>query len=244
MPHSRWSRADIHIHTTYSDGADDVPSILEYAARHTEIRILAITDHDCLEGALEAHRLAPAYGLQVIIGQEVSTNRGHVLGLYLQEGIPCGLSIPETVALIHAQGGLAVLAHPFDRMTNSPMRHRPRPRPEEWGDFDVDAIEACNGCQMDPQAGGRAVELGRRLNLALTGGSDAHHKEAIGTAYTLFWGHTADDLRRALESGSCRYGGEGWTRRDYLSWLARSWWPRARRTMQRAALSLAALHIG
>lgn len=243
MHRSAWTKADLHVHTNYSDGGHDIPTLLGHIADHTDIAVLAITDHDCIVGAFEAHRMAPEFGLDVVIGQEVSTTRGHVLGLYLHEHVPAGLSIPQTVALIHEQGGLAVLAHPCDRMTNSPMRYWPRPTAEEWAAFGVDALEGCNGCQLDPQASVRAIELGQRLNLPLTGGSDAHHKEALGTGYTLFPGRTAQDLRRAIELGTCRCAGAGWAPREYLGWITLSWWPRAYQGLQRTALNLSALHL-
>lgn len=239
-----WKKADLHIHTNYSDGGQTVEAILRYTAQRTDLVALAITDHNMIEGALEAQRLAPRYGVQIIVGEEVSTTRGHVLGLYLHEHVPAGASIPETVRWIHDQGGLAILAHPFDRMSNSPLRHWPRPTAQEWAEFGVDGIEALNGCQIDPLAHVRAAEMAQRLHVPMTGGSDAHHLEAIGTAYTRFPGQTSADLRHALERGACFCAGAGWTPRDYLGWLTQSWWPRTRTSVRRAGLTLAALHIG
>ncbi len=215
-----WSKADLHIHSTYSDGGHDIRTILEHAALSTDLRILAITDHDTIDGALEARRLGPRYGVEIVVGEEITTNRGHVLGLFLRERIRPGLSIPETVGEIHAQGGVAVLAHPFDRICNSPMRHRPRPTIEEWRDFHLDALEGINGSQLDPLANPRSRILGSGLRLAMTGGSDAHHKSVVGVAYTLFQGTTAADLRSAIEQRTCIPCGRRWRPREYLVWLA------------------------
>ncbi len=221
-----WSRADLHVHSTYSDGGHDIRSILEHAASHTDLRIVAITDHDTIEGALEARRLGPHYGIEVVVGEEISTTRGHVLGLFLRERVQPGLSIPETVGEIHAQGGVAVLAHPFDRICNNPMRHHPRPTLEDWRSFGLDALEGLNGSQLDPLANPRARVLGAGLRLALTAGSDAHHKGVVGVSYTLFQGTTAADLRRAIEQRTCIPCGRRWRLREYLGWLAIALVPR------------------
>ena len=226
------SLADLHIHSHFSDGADDIATILTHIAENTDIRIAAITDHDCLIGAYEAKRLAPQYGLDIVLGTEVTTNRGHVLALFVQNPIPSGLSIPETVDCIHAQGGLALLAHPFDRICNSPMRHWPRPTPETWRSFGVDGLEAINGCQVDPRANPRSAALGKRLNLALTGGSDAHHRNVIGVARTVFPGRTVVDLRRALEQRTCYAVGHRWALSGYAQWTLKSFIPRALRKMR------------
>jgi predicted metal-dependent phosphoesterase TrpH len=226
---SQWSRADLHIHTIHSDGADDVRSILEHVASHTSLRVIAITDHDSMAGALEARAYAPAYGLEVVVGQEVSTRQGHVLGLYLKQPIPARLSILETVVRIHAQGGLAVIPHPLDHLSNSPMRHWPHPTTEDWLSYNIDALEILNGAQLGPGASARTAQLGAVLHVGLTGGSDAHRKEAIGVAYTLFPGSSAADLRRAIERKTCRADGRRWNMTEYWGWATRAW---ARRLAQ------------
>ena len=226
MSSQPWSKADLHVHSTYSDGGHDIHTILEHVALSTDLRVLAVTDHDTIDGAFEARRLGPRYGVEVIVGEEVSTNRGHVLGLFLRERVRPGRSIPETVADIHAQGGLAILAHPFDRICNSPMRHRPRPTLDEWRGFDLDAMEGINGSQLDPLANPRARLLGAGLRLAMTGGSDAHHRSVVGVAYTLFQGTTAADLRRAIVERTCIPCGRRWRPREYLGWLAMALVPR------------------
>lgn len=222
----QFNKADLHVHSWYSDGSQTIPEILAHVATHTDLRVLAITDHDCIEGAFEARALAPRFGLEVIVGQEVSTDHGHVLALYVHKAIPAGLSIPETVRRIHAQGGLAVLAHPLDRLSNSPMRRLPRPSREDWAAYYADGLEALNACQLDPLASPRARVLGRALQVALTGGSDAHHLRSIGVAYTWFPGRTAEDLRRAILQRRCYPGGRCWNLADYWGWLASSWLPR------------------
>src|SRR5690242_4156882 len=105
--------ADVHIHTSYSDGQPSVRDVLAYASNCTSLDVIAITDHDTIEGALEAAILAPTYRIQVIVGEEITSRQGHILGLFLRERVPPALSAEETVDAIHAQGGLAIAAHPF-----------------------------------------------------------------------------------------------------------------------------------
>ena len=219
MSETNWSRADLHVHSAHSDGAHDIPTILGHVAEHTDIRVLAITDHDCIKGALEAQRLAPAFGLKIVVGEEVTTKQGHLLALFISQHIPAGLSIVETVARVHAQGGVAILAHPFERMCNSPMRHWPHPTLEDWASFGLDGLEALNGCQFGKAANPRAAALSNKLGLALTGGSDAHYTGAIGVAHTLFRGTTDHDLRLALENRTCVPAGRRWNVREYMGWI-------------------------
>lgn len=226
MHDTTWGKADLHMHTTWSDGGHSVRELLEHVSSHTDLDIIAITDHDCIEGALEARHLAPRYGVEVVIGQEVTTNRGHLLALFIKRLVEPGLSIRETVHRVHEQGGLAILAHPFDRVCNSPMRHWPRPTWQEWQAFGLDGLEAINGCQLDPNANPRAAALGQRLGISMTGGSDTHHRQVAGVAHTLFPGKTLDDLRQALETGTTMPVGRRWSLREYIGWVTHSLLPR------------------
>src|SRR5690349_21236491 len=140
------SKADLHIHTTASDGAATVPELLEYVARASDLRVIAITDHDSIAGAKEARQLASQFGLDVIVGEEVSTADGHLLALFIDSFLPPGRPAAETIAAIHAQGGLAVAPHPFDRSVPSLGRSFARRASSrlERNDWSFDAIECFN----------------------------------------------------------------------------------------------------
>ena len=86
---------------------------MEYASTKTDLKVIAITDHNTIEGALFAKELEDVYGIEVVIGEEMSTTEGHVLGLFLTEEIPAGLTPAETVRRITEQGGIAIIPHPF-----------------------------------------------------------------------------------------------------------------------------------
>jgi predicted metal-dependent phosphoesterase TrpH len=111
------SKAYLHLHTTYSDGACSVDDLLHFVVERTDLRVIAVTDHDTIEGARRAHQAVQACGapIEVIVGEEVSSRDGHILGLWLTERVPPGMTARDTVAAIQAQGGLAIAAHPFFR---------------------------------------------------------------------------------------------------------------------------------
>src|SRR4030042_2383291 len=110
-------KADYHIHTRYSDGKPTPQEVLDYVENHTDLAVIAITDHDTLEGALGAQKLMKGknYRFELIIGEEMTSKDGHIIGLFLKERVEPGLSAEETVAAIKKQGGIVIAAHPFER---------------------------------------------------------------------------------------------------------------------------------
>ena len=200
-----YSSADLHMHTTFSDGSATPRQVLERVAAKGDLQIVAITDHDTIDGAREASALADRYGVQCIVGEEVSSSGGHIVGLFLDEVVPARLTPAETVAAIHAQGGLAFAPHPFFR-PRRPQYTQALPTMESVGELvatlPFDAIETVNGTPFLGGANREAQRFnrahGRRTEL---GNSDAHIVEAIGKGYTVFPGETIGDLRDAVLSG-------------------------------------------
>ncbi len=207
-----WSKADLHIHTTYSiDGTACVADVLEYAANQTDLRVIAITDHDSIDGALEARHVAGSYGIDVIVGEEVSTAEGHLLALFIEQWLPPGRPAAETIRAVHAQGGLCIPAHPYGWRVPSLGHAGLRERcVGENGDWPVDGIEAFNASLWLPYNNATASALATELNLPACGGSDSHHLSTIGLGYTLFRGRTAADLRHAIQMGQVQAGGTSW----------------------------------
>jgi predicted metal-dependent phosphoesterase TrpH len=194
------------MHTTASDGWP-VPSELVDHACATGLDVIAVTDHDTIEGALQAAEYAAARTrLQVVIGEEISSRDGHIVGLFLERRIRPGMSAAATVHAIHDQGGLAVAVHPFwrtQRRTRGGTVHG-----VGWlaAELDFDAVEVENatpGFYLFNQ-------LARRLNLGVeraeVGGSDAHILDAVGRAFTEFSGRTPKALRTAIEKGTTSAG--------------------------------------
>jgi predicted metal-dependent phosphoesterase TrpH len=197
----------LHLHTTHSDGTATVEALLDHVVSQTDLRVIAVTDHDTIDGGLEARALAERRGLpvDVVVGAEISSGEGHILGLWLTAPVPAGLPAAETVARIQAQGGLAIAAHPFFR-ARRPSRPT-APTMQGVGGLlamiAFDAVESVNGTPGLQIANRRA----RRFNLCHRrlpeiGASDAHILPAVGKAHTLFAGQTAADLRRSLIDGT------------------------------------------
>lgn len=193
-------KADLHVHTTYSyDGTCTVAAVLQQAAYHAGLDVIAITDHDEFDGAKEALRLAPRYGIQVIPGEEISTREGHLLAYFIQEKIPAGLSLVETVLRVRRQGGICVAAHPYAAGVSSLKGEDIRQALRVPGVADaLIGIETFNYSLIFPHTNQMALDLAKELSLAEVGGSDSHILESIGHGYTSFPGATPADLRRAL----------------------------------------------
>jgi len=195
MRTSTHGRADLHVHTIWSDGAQRPETIVEAAHGRDEVR-----------GALRARDFArehPELGVDVVVGEEISTLNGHLLGLFLDECVPPGLTALETIGEIHAQGGLAVAAHPFHPIRGVSRGHVSIGRMIR--DLPLDAIEAVNnaGVFSAPYNAWAALR-NLELMLPVTAGSDAHDVWYVGSAVTRFEGFDAADLRRALLAGRTR----------------------------------------
>jgi predicted metal-dependent phosphoesterase TrpH len=166
-------RIDLHVHTAYSYDGFSTPEQLARACRRKGITGLAITDHDTIEGALVCQRTLP---FTVIVGEEVSTRSGHVIGLFLKKPIPPKLSVAETIACIREQGGLVYLPHPFDRVRSS---HLSAAELTEVAD-QVDMVEVFNSRNLFEEANQKALDYARANQRWQTVGSDAHIVGEVG----------------------------------------------------------------
>lgn len=207
-----YSKADTHIHTTYSDGLMTPEETVEFVAKHTDLRVIAITDHDTAEGAFVAQAYARRHAphLEVIIGQEVSSADGDVVGLFLKSTLPLFETAAEAVDAIHAQGGLAVAVHPFSRWATF---NNMKGVGFKIFELPFDGVEVCNGFPSNIFSNllTRCLNRYRGQNLPELGGSDSHAAFTIGQALTRFPGSTAADFRRAIEDGTVGVGGTLWT---------------------------------
>lgn len=192
------SKADIHIHSDHSDGTASIPRIMEYVQNETDLSVIAITDHNTIEGALFAQSLAELYDFDVIVGEEVTSREGHIIGLYLTEHVPAGMSARDTVSAIEAQGGLAIVAHPFSNQgVFGPLgRNLFADAVNDWA---FHALEIYNSLPFLRWANSVAAKVfAGGHGIAATGGSDAHYLEAIGKGFTVFRGSTAEDLKASI----------------------------------------------
>jgi len=177
------SFADLHCHTSASFDSLSKPASVVRAAAARGLTHLAITDHDRLEGAFVARDSAPPE-LTVIVGQEVRTTGGDLIGLFLERPIAVGLSSADASQAIHEQGGLVGLAHPFDRFRSSGGRRAGEADLEALRG-QIDYVEVWNARIMIGDGNRRAAELAQAAGLAGVAVSDAHTVLEVGVAYTI-----------------------------------------------------------
>ncbi|HEX5174348.1 MAG TPA: glycosyltransferase [Gaiellaceae bacterium] len=172
-----WIVADLHLHTSWShDCSIDVDELLDHAEAQG-LGAIAVTDHNVFGGALEAAERARGRRLVVIPGEEIKTaEQGEVIGLFLREEIPRGMSFGDTVAAIRAQGGLVYLPHPFDR-----MHAIPEPATLHRHLAEIDVLEVYNARLLFEAYNEEALRFARKYNLTPGAGSDAHVLAGIGT---------------------------------------------------------------
>ena len=215
-PTTYTGRADIHMHTTASDGFATIQRVLDHIAYNRLLDVMAITDHDVMDASLWAYNHRQMYPFDIIPGVEVSSADGHVLALWVTQPIPAGLSLAETAAAIHKQGGMAILAHPFELIVCPDAAVRYLRHPEVVREAGIDAIEIHNAGAMTPGNNLLARHLAKNLNLPTVGNSDGHSLEAIGRGSTYFKGHTAEDFRAAVLAGDTVVNGSMWPIKDYV----------------------------
>jgi predicted metal-dependent phosphoesterase TrpH len=172
-----WVLCDLHMHTSWSHDCAVDPADLIMHAEAIGLGAIAVTDHNVFGGAIETKELARDHDLVVIPAEEVKTDgQGEVIGLFLREEIPRGLSFGDTVAAIKRQGGLVYLPHPFDRMHSIPdpatlQRHL----------ADIDIFEVYNARLLFEAYNDEALRFARKYNLTMGAGSDAHVLQGVGT---------------------------------------------------------------
>ena len=209
-------RADLHMHTTVSDGIAPVEVLLAHIAERGDLDVIAVTDHDRLEASLWAYAHRDRYPFEIIPGLEVTTRDGHVLALWCTEPIAKGMSLSETCSAIHEQGGIAVIAHPFEPMIAPKASWRYFRKPQVLVESGVDAIEVFNAGAITPGNNWLASLVFKNSPLPFVGNSDAHMPASVGTGITRFHGKTADDLRDSLKHGWTAAEGKPWGLTVYL----------------------------
>jgi predicted metal-dependent phosphoesterase TrpH len=205
-------RLDLHNHTSFSSDGLMSPAALLTGAKAKGIHCIAVTDHNTVQGALEALALAEADPSlpRVIPGIELNTADGEIIGLYVWENVPSGLPLLESVARIRGQGGLVYLPHPCDFFRRGAISRGERMRAAELADI----IEVVNGRSLGPRAGSKAGGLARRLNKPRGAGSDAHREAEIGLAYVTVDAYPSrDTLVSLVTAGAVGHGLSPW---EYL----------------------------
>lgn len=202
MPQGR-AFIDLHCHTSASFDSLASPAAVVRAAAARGLTHLAITDHDRIDGALVARELVAsvpdaAPGLTVIVGQEIRTSSGDLIGVFLSEPVPPGLSPAEAIAAVRAQGGLVGMAHPYDRFRGSVGRGEVAATEEVAAA--VDWIETWNARLIFGDGNSRAAALAAQVGKPGVAVSDSHTTMELGVAATILAvdPSTPEGLRAAL----------------------------------------------
>ena len=168
---------DLHMHTDHSHDCATPVEVLLATARAQGLGAIAVTDHNEISGALEARAQAQDAGVKVIVGEEIKTaGQGEVIGLFIEEKIPRGLSLKETVAEIKRQGGLVYVPHPFDRMHSVPDYEHLLKILD-----DVDAIEVFNPRVAIGAFNEEAARFAAKYRIVAGAGSDSHVAQGLGS---------------------------------------------------------------
>ncbi len=202
-----YSRADIHMHTNLGDGWASPARVVAEATRRN-LPVIAITDHDHVEGAKRVQELIYQQNspLQMITGVEVSTRQGHLLGLFVNKAPKSMRSVEESIEDIKEQGGIVIVPHPLGRLVPSLSRAKIDALLEKG--YEIDGIEMYNPSPANASMRPAVRDANQHWRLAETGGSDAHFWQHIGAAYTLFPGANPLDLRRGIIERTVRPGGQ------------------------------------
>jgi predicted metal-dependent phosphoesterase TrpH/glycosyltransferase involved in cell wall biosynthesis len=166
---------DLHMHTDHSPDCATPVDVLLDTAKKRGLGAIAVTDHNEISGALSARERAD--GIKVIVAEEVKTaHEGEVIGLFIEDKIPRGMSLRETIDAIHAQGGLAYVPHPFDRLHSVPDYEHLLKVVE-----DIDVLEVFNARVAVPAFNEEAARFAAKYRVVAGAGSDSHVPQGLGT---------------------------------------------------------------
>ncbi len=169
-------KADLHIHTKYSMDCDTPLDKIIERCQKTGINCIAIADHGTVQGALQMRAIAP---FPVIVAEEILTQSGEIMGMFLGEDIPSGLPVEESISRVRAQGGLVCIPHPFDTIRHSALNS---------GSIDrivgqIDVIEVFNARTLLSRYCDKALDFAKKHGIPASAGSDAHSLQEIGHTY-------------------------------------------------------------
>ena len=188
-------KADLHIHTEYSMDCNTPLEEIISRCLETGINCIAVSDHGTVEGALKMQSIAP---FTVIVAEEILTPDGEIMGMFLKEGIPSGLSVEQVISRIKAQDALVCMPHPFDNLGRSGLGRRMLEEVVEQ----IDIIEVFNARSPFPRSSTKAQAFANKYDIPGSAGSDAHTRNGIGNTYVEmpeFKGR--DDFLQALRKG-------------------------------------------
>jgi predicted metal-dependent phosphoesterase TrpH len=194
-------KVDMHMHSMWSGDCTTTPDELAAAVAQSGVDVLCVTDHNTIVGA---QRFAESgeLGCRIIVGEELRTAAGEIIGLFLSDHLPFGLSPVEAVAGIRDQGGLVYIPHPFDPVRNCLNEDVLRGLAADGG---IDAVEVFNAKTSLQSLNQKAADFAAEFRLLSGAGSDAHVPGALGSAYVEVPDFTdAASFREALRAAVVR----------------------------------------
>jgi predicted metal-dependent phosphoesterase TrpH len=209
--------ADLHVHPSGNTVSAETLTAVYAALRASDLQVAVLTDHDRVDVAQElvARSRDEGIPIKLVVGEEITTREGHLLGVGLAARVPAGLSLAATVAAVHEQGGIAVVAHPLLPTYIAASAHLLVELAE--GDLCCrpDALEAMHPLAAWVPGWRRRVErLAQRCGYAVVGGSDAHVPRSVGRGRTCFHGDTEAALLAAIRGRKTWTGGRPYPIRD------------------------------
>lgn len=207
MSTKRPGKADLHVHTSVSDGMADVPELLDHIEEHTDLDVVAITDHDHIGGAWKAREVWAnrSHRFELVVGIEITTIQGHLLALFVEDPVDSLIPLEQAVEDVHRQEGVCIAPHPMSWVTRSLSRDSLLRMSNGGSGLHLDGIETATASSAGRIWTTSARRLNReQLGLPEIGGSDAHFPATVGCAHTEFEGRTAADLRSSILNGTTR----------------------------------------
>lgn len=188
-------KADLHIHTQFSMDCQTPLDKIIKRCQELNINCVAIADHGTAEGALRMETIAP---FKVIVAEEILTTHGEIMGMFLKESIPSGITPQEAIKHIRAQDGLVNIPHPFETIRGSALKDA---MIDEIGN-DIDLIEVLNSRSPRPANTNKARAFAAKHGIPGTAGSDAHSIFEIGNAYIEIPDfNTKEEFLKSVEDG-------------------------------------------
>ncbi len=195
---------DSHIHSEYSsDSSSRIDDILDVATKRN-IDIIAISDHNTVDGTSEVLAKTRNTDILAIPSIEISSTQGHILGFGCEENIPRDLSPQETIDKIHDLGGLAIIPHPYCFYRHGLLCKT------DYKDLKIDAIETKNARFIVGYCNGKAKNLSKKENIPELGASDAHYWKFVGDCYSLIDAEKdIDSVIKSIKKGKTKVDGKG-----------------------------------
>ncbi len=193
---------DTHIHSSYSDDSRMTPKEIIDRSREIGLDAVAIADHNSIKGSLEGIKESKDMDDFIVIpSMEVSTLKGHIVALGIQEEIKPRMSPEETIDMIRDQGGIAIVPHPFVRYREGLCDY--------VKELDMDAIETLNSRYIFGYSNWKAKKLAEERGIPQIGASDAHFLGAIGSCITeIDADYSVDSILKGILSGKTRVFGD------------------------------------